>query len=104
LLLTQHRAAFAALTQDLSAESDGCMVDQTGGIRVIRATGPRAPELLLRLGSAASVPDLGEAHSGRLAELNVLTASVRAGEYLLLVEGVYTHHLLEFMRVTALDL
>ena len=53
------------------------MVVQTGGIRVLRVAGPRAHELLLRLGSATAIPALGEACSGRLAELQVLTACVQ---------------------------
>jgi hypothetical protein len=59
---------------------------------------------LLRLGAATAIPTLGEARSGRLAELQVLTACVNAGEYLLLVERVYAIHLLEWIGATAADL
>ena len=82
---------------------DGCMVDQTGGICVLRVQGVRAGDLLLRLGATTAVPDLGEARSGRLAELHVLTACVQAGEYLLLVERVYADHLIGWIRATAAD-
>jgi sarcosine oxidase gamma subunit len=103
-LLTENRAFFTELSHALSAETDGCLIDQTGGIRVIRVAGPKAHDLLLRLGSAASIPAVGEAHPGRLAELTVLTASIRAGEYLLLVERVYANHLLAWVGATAADL
>jgi hypothetical protein len=59
---------------------------------------------LLRLGAATVIPNLGEARSGRLAELQVLTACVSPKEYLLLVERVYLNHLLEWMTATAADL
>ena len=39
----------------------------------------RARDLLLRLGAATALPDLGEARTGRLAELPVLTLCVTAG-------------------------
>jgi hypothetical protein len=80
------------------------MVDQTGGIRVVRVAGSRARDLLLRLGAATALPDLGEARTGRLAELSVLTLCVRPSEYLLLAERVYAHHLLEWIHATAADI
>jgi sarcosine oxidase gamma subunit len=104
LLLTRNRIAFVELAQRLAAEADGCMVEQTGGWRLFRVKGSRARDLLLRLGSATSIPDLGEARPGRFAELTVLAASIRAGEYLLLVERVYANHLVEWMSATAADL
>jgi sarcosine oxidase gamma subunit len=103
-LLCSDPAAFSALAAKLTAATDGCMVDQSGGIRVVRVAGIRARDLLLRLGAATALPDLGEARSGRLAELSVLTVSVQAGEYLLLVERVYAHHLLEWISATAADM
>ncbi len=104
LLLTRNRTAFAELAQRLAAEADGCMVDQTGGVRLFRVAGPRARDLLLRLGSATSIPEVGEARPGRFAELTVLAASIRTGEYLLLVERVYANHLYEWMSTIAADL
>ena len=79
------------------------MVVQTGGMRVLRVTGPKARDLLLRLGSVTAIPALGEARSARLAELQVLTACVQAGEYLLLVDRVYANHLLGWVRATVAD-
>jgi heterotetrameric sarcosine oxidase gamma subunit len=103
LLLGKDGAAFAQLERRLASAQDGCMVDQTGGIRVLRLQGRRAGDLLLRLGAATAIPGLGEARSGRLAELHVLTACVRAGQYLLLVERVYAKHLLDWIGATAAD-
>jgi sarcosine oxidase gamma subunit len=104
LLLTNDRAAFDELERQLAAAADGCMVNQTGGLCVLRVRGEKAGDLLLRLGAATAIPNLGEARSGRLAELQVLTACVHAGEYLLLVERVYANHLLEWIGATAADL
>jgi sarcosine oxidase gamma subunit len=103
LLLSHDPAAFAELGARTAAEVDGCMVVQTGGMRVLRVKGPKARDLLLRLGAASAMPAPGEARTGRLAELSVLTACVQAGEYLLVVERVYANHLLEWIRATVAD-
>ena len=103
LLLSYDPAALAELDERVASEVNGCMVVQTGGIRVLRVAGPNARDLLLRLGSASALPALGEARTGRLAELQVLTACVQAGEYLLLVERVYANHLLDWIRATVAD-
>ena len=103
LLLSYDPAALAELDERLASEVDGCMVVQTGGIRVLRVAGPKARDLLLRLGSTPAIPALGEARTGRLAELHVLTACVQAGEYLLLVERVYANHLLDWIRASVAD-
>jgi heterotetrameric sarcosine oxidase gamma subunit len=103
LLLTQDGAAFAELELILAAEVDGCMVDQTGGISAFRVRGLKARDLLLRLGAVTSIPNVGEARSSRLAELQGMTVCVQAGEYLMLVERVYAHHLLEWITATAAD-
>ncbi len=104
LLLCNDRTAFDELERQLAPAADGSMVNQTGGIRAFRVRGSKAGELLLRLGSATAIPGLGEARSGRMAELAVLTVCVQAGEFLLLVERAYAHHLAGWLRVTAADL
>jgi sarcosine oxidase gamma subunit len=103
-LLCSDPAAFSALAAKLGAAPDGCMVDQSGGIRVIRVAGHRARDLLLRLGAATTLPELGEARTGRLAEVSVQTLSVEKGEYLLLVERVYLRHLIDWINATAADM
>jgi sarcosine oxidase gamma subunit len=103
LLLSNDRAAFEELERELAAAPDGCMVNQTGGICVLRARGEKAGSLLLRLGAVTAIANVGEARSGRLAELQVLTACLQPGEFLILVERVYANHLIEWIRATAAD-
>jgi heterotetrameric sarcosine oxidase gamma subunit len=104
LLLTNDRAAFEELERQLAGAADGCMVNQTGGMLVVRARGAKTGDLLLRLGSATAIAGVGEARSGRLAELHVLTVCVQPEEYLLLVERVYANHLFEWIAATAADM
>jgi sarcosine oxidase gamma subunit len=101
--LSRDGARFAELERRLAGVEDGCMVDQTGGVCVVRVRGVRARDLLLRLGAMTAIPDLGEARSGRLAELHVLMACLQAGEFLLLVERVYANHLREWIGATTAD-
>jgi len=105
ILLCSDRAAFAEFERQLGADAheQGCLVDQTGGVCVLRVQGPRARDLLVRLGATTVIPGVGEARSGRLAELHVLTACLPAGEFLLLVEQVYANHLREWIGVTVAD-
>jgi sarcosine oxidase gamma subunit len=102
ILLCHDSALFSGLERMLAAE-DGCMVDQSGGIRVLRVGGPRARDLLLRLGAASALPEPGEARTARLAELPVLTIGERTGGYLLLVERVYANHLFQWIHTTVAD-
>ena len=104
LLLCNERAAFDEFERQLSAAPDGCMVNQTGGICVLRVQGEKTGDLLVRLGGTTAIPSLGEARTGRLAELQVLTARVSPEVCLLLVERVYANHLLEWIAATAADL
>jgi sarcosine oxidase gamma subunit len=114
LLLSTDPGAFGALEKSLASTPnasatdvgalDGCMVDQTGGLCPVRVSGRRAQDLLLRLGSGASIPAVGETRSSRLADLPVLTLCVQPGTLILLVERVYLAHLLGWMSATAADL
>jgi hypothetical protein len=102
------RAASIARAAQLAAAvaecPDGCLVDQTGGQCVLLASGPRISDLLIRLGSATSVPGTGESRRSRLADVPVLAVCVEAGETLLIVERVYRDHLLAWIRETSADL
>jgi sarcosine oxidase gamma subunit len=104
LLLSADPGAFAHLKDSLANVADGCMVDQTGGLCVVRVSGSRAEDMLRRLGSGASIPAAGEARSSRLADLQVLTLCIQPGTLILLVERVYLAHLLGWMSTTAADL
>jgi sarcosine oxidase gamma subunit len=103
LLVCDSGVACADLERRLAGRTDGCLVDQTGGVCVIRLRGARAGEFLARLGSQSAIPRLGGALSGRCAEVPVLTACIEEAEFLCLVERVYAIHLLEWIRVTAAD-
>ncbi len=103
LLLTADPSCVATVGAFAATRSDGCLVDQTGGILSLMVTGPRAPDLLLRLGSTDAIPALGEARTSRLAELPVMSLCTRPGEILLLVERVYVRHLFGWIRETVAD-
>jgi sarcosine oxidase gamma subunit len=103
LLLTADAVWLAAVGNFAAARSDGCLVDQTGGLLSLVVTGTRASDLLLRLGSTDAIPALGEARTTRLAELSVMSLCSRPDEIMLLVERVYVRHLFGWMRETVAD-
>jgi sarcosine oxidase gamma subunit len=103
LLVTADVGCLAAVDRFAANRSDGCLVDQTGGILTLVVAGARAPDLLTRLGSTDAVPALGEARTSRLAELSVMSLCTRPGEILLLVERVYVRHLSGWIRETIAD-
>jgi sarcosine oxidase gamma subunit len=103
-LMTTDSAAFAAIASRVAENAAaGCLVDLTGGVRAWRVSGVQTRTLLERLGSAASIPALGEARTSRVAELPVLALCVRAEQVTLLVERVYSDHLLGWISETAAD-
>jgi sarcosine oxidase gamma subunit len=103
LLVTTDAGCLSRVGKFAAARPDGCLVDQTGGILTLVVTGMRAPDLLLRLGSADAIPALGEARTSRVAELSVMSLCARPGELLLLVERVYARHLFGWIRETVAD-
>jgi hypothetical protein len=103
LCVTRSATRLAELGASLATCAEGCMVELTGGLRVVRLTGLRIADLLCRLGGTASVPAPGEARRSRIADLPVLALSVRAGETLLLVDRAHLPHLLAWIRETLLD-
>lgn len=103
-LLTPDAAGFEAIVVGMARNKPaGCLVDQTGGLWAWQVSGARTRDLLLRLGSAASIPALGEARVSRVAELPVMALCVREGQIMLLVERVYSEHLLGWIGETAAD-
>lgn len=99
-----HLAEFSArLGTPAATSDDGCIVDLSGGVRIMRVSGSRIADLLCRLGGAASVPAPGEARRSRLADVPVLALSVRPGETLLAIDRAYLPHLLAWIRETLLD-
>jgi sarcosine oxidase gamma subunit len=104
LLLCSDVAQFAAMIARAAGRTDGCLVDQTGGLAVWRITGARTADLLTRLGAPSVIPALGEARTSRIAELSVMALCVRDGEVMLLVDRVYATHLRAWMAEIVGDL
>ena len=102
--LAPHPARLAELAARLAGVADGCLVDLSGGLKVLHLAGPGIPDLLCRLGGTASVPHPGQARRGRLADVAAMALSVRAGETLLVVERSLLPHLLAWIRETLADL
>jgi sarcosine oxidase gamma subunit len=103
LVLSTDSAALVTLEARLADASDACFVDQTGGIWVLRLTGARVHDVLLRLGPTTAIPGVGQALTSRLAELTVTAVCVQEGEILLLVDRLYADHLLGWIRETIAD-
>ncbi len=104
LLLCADGAVFEALAQRVNAASAwGCFVDQTGGLTVWEITGGRTRDLLERLGSAASMPQLGEARTSRMADLSVLALRLDEAATLLVVDRLYAQHLLGWVEEIIAD-
>jgi sarcosine oxidase gamma subunit len=103
LCLTDSRARLWDLEGKLTGVADGCLVNLSGGLQVLRVTGERIADLLSRLGGTASVPRPGEARRSRMADVPVLALSVRTGETLLVVDRAYAGHLVGWIRETLLD-
>jgi hypothetical protein len=104
LCLAPDGERLAALAARLTGVRDGCLVDLTGGLEVVRVTGERTSELLCRLGGGACVPHPGMAWRGRLADVAVLALALRRGETLLVVDRALRPHLMGWIRGTLTDL
>jgi hypothetical protein len=103
LCIARSPARLAELIDRLAGAVEGCAVDLTGGVRVVRLTGTRIADLLSRLGGAASWPAAGEARRSRMADVPVLAVAVRNDETLLAVDRGHLAHLLTWIRETVLD-
>lgn len=98
----------AGLAPRLADAPDGCCIDLTGGMQVLRIAGARSGEFLCRLGGTGVVPRAGESRRGRLCDVPVqlvgLPGPAAATETTLVVERVYAPHLLGWIRETLADL
>jgi heterotetrameric sarcosine oxidase gamma subunit len=103
LCITRSAAQLAEFSARLGTPAEGCIVDLSGGVRIVRLTGSRIADLLCRLGGAASLPAPGEARRSRLADVAVLALSINPGETLLAIDRTYLPHLLAWIRETLLD-
>jgi sarcosine oxidase gamma subunit len=103
LCLTDSKARLSDLEAKLTGVADGCLVNLSGGLKVMRVTGERISDLLSRLGGSGSIPRPGEARRSRMADVPVLALSLKAGETLLVVDRAYADHLCAWIRETLLD-
>jgi hypothetical protein len=104
LLLAPGAAPFELLNWRLGQTNDACCVEQTGGFWILRVSGAHSADLLCRLGASTSVPRQGQALTGRLAEISVMSLCVRSDELLLVVDRNYADHLLGWIRATIADM
>jgi heterotetrameric sarcosine oxidase gamma subunit len=103
LCLAGDSARLAQITARLTGLADGCFVNLSGGVKVVRVSGTRVSELLCRLGGTGSIPRPGEARRSRMADVPVLAVSLTTGETLLVVDRAYAEHLTGWIRETLLD-
>src|SRR5579864_9435158 len=105
LCLAQDALLLQALLSELGASSEGYAVTLTGGLTVLRLSGPRVAALIARLGGSAALPAAGQSRRSRLADVAVLAIGVPApaDDVLLLVDRAYAPHLLDWIRETVAD-
>jgi len=103
LALAPSAERLAQLEARLANVPDGCLVNLSGGLEVLRVTGEGIVDLLCRLGGTGSIPRVGEARRSRMADVPVLAVSLTAGETLLVVDRAYAEHLMGWIRETLLD-
>ncbi len=102
-LLLAGEPALSELEARVAQAADGCLVNLTGGLKVLRVTGEGIADLLCRLGGTGSIPQPGEARRSRMADVPVVAVSLTAGETLLVVDRAYAEHLMGWIRETLLD-
>ena len=102
-LLLAGEAALSELEARLAQAADGCLVNLSGGLKVLRVRGEGIADLLCRLGGTGSIPQPGEARRTRMADVPVVAVSLTAGETLLVVDRAYAEHLMGWIRETLLD-
>jgi heterotetrameric sarcosine oxidase gamma subunit len=103
LLLSAGADPIVALQTELAGATDGCIVDQTGGVAILRVSGARTLDLMARLGASTAMPKMGEALTSRLADLTVLALRVQEPQIILVVDRVYADHLIGWISATVED-
>lgn len=104
LMLCASHVAFEEIQSRCSPSIDGCFIDQTAGIAVLRAGGDRFADVFLRLGTCVAPPEPGESKCCLLADVAAMAVCVDPGETYLFVDRIYLEHLLSWIRATAADL
>jgi heterotetrameric sarcosine oxidase gamma subunit len=103
-LVTRDAGLLDSLQTSAATLDDGCVIDQTGGLLVLRVHGPAIVDLLARRAGHGAMPAIGESRRARFAEIAVLFVKVRADEVLLIVDRIYAPHLMASIRTSAADL
>jgi hypothetical protein len=103
-LVTRAAGLVDALQTSAARLDDGCVIDQTGGLLVLRAHGPAVMDLVARKAGHGAMPASGQSRRVRFAEVAVLIVKVRADEVLLIVDRIYAPHLMASIRASAADL
>jgi hypothetical protein len=104
LLLTDSESCFEQIETLSVSDQDGCFVDQTQGLCVLRAAGVQLLGLFQRMGGNDLFPLLGEAKRGRLADVPVLALMVQQKEILLVVERIYLEYVMDWIKSVVQDL
>jgi heterotetrameric sarcosine oxidase gamma subunit len=103
MLLTRDAELLSSLQTAAAMLNDGSVVDQRGGLLVLRARGQTAP-LVARKAGHGALPAIGESRRARFAEISVLMVKVQAEEILFLVDRTYAPHFMASIRASAADL
>jgi len=103
-LLTTELKLLDSLQTAAAALTDGCVVDQRGGILVFRARGSEVANLVAKTAGHGAMPAIGESRRTRLADVAVSIIKVQAEESLLVIDRIYAPHLMASIRVSAADL
>jgi Sarcosine oxidase, gamma subunit family len=104
LCLAATSERLAQLNARLGEHTDGCLIELTGALDVVGLSGPRVAQLLVRLGSTASLPGKGEARRSRMADVPVLALALETARVQLVLERTYSEHLLAWITATLSDL
>jgi heterotetrameric sarcosine oxidase gamma subunit len=103
-LVTDDTRLIDSLQTAAAALDDGCVIDQRGGLLVLRAAGPAAADLLARKAGHGAIPAINESRRARFAEIAVSLVKIRVDEVLLIVDRIYAPHLMASIRASAADL
>jgi hypothetical protein len=103
LVLSGAADVLRQLAEQLNASTDACLVDLSAAFKVVRLAGARVSDLLCRLGGTGSIPNVGEAHGGRLCDVPVLAVSVCEAETWLVLDRAYLPHVLGWIAATLAD-
>jgi len=103
-LLCASNGAFENIKRLCFSSNDGYLIDQTGGLSVLRASGARIADLFSRIGNIAALPGPGESKRSLMADIPALAVRPDEGDTYVVVDRLYREHLMNWIRETAADL